>query len=81
MLWLQPGSFDLVASIVNELAEQLHKSVFFNGTVYFWVERQYFLSLWIWGCWGFLACGFTLNSNVFLMYLSESLSRNGQFLI
>jgi translocon-associated protein subunit alpha len=30
---LQPGSFDLVASVVYELGEQLHKSVFYNGTV------------------------------------------------
>ncbi|KAH8940119.1 hypothetical protein BDL97_15G072500 [Sphagnum fallax] len=31
--FLQPGSFDLVASVVYELGEQLHKSVFYNGTV------------------------------------------------
>ncbi|KAH8947579.1 hypothetical protein BDL97_11G049800 [Sphagnum fallax] len=31
--YLQPGSFDLVASVVYELGEQLHKSVFYNGTV------------------------------------------------
>ncbi len=30
---MQPGSFDLVASVVYELGEQLHKSVFYNGTV------------------------------------------------
>ena len=30
---LQPGSFDLVASVVYELNNQLHKSVFYNGTL------------------------------------------------
>lgn len=32
-LILQPGSFDLVGTIVYEIDQQPHQSVFYNGTI------------------------------------------------
>lgn len=43
-LILQPGSFDLVGTIVYEIDQQPHQSVFYNGTVEV-VESGGFLSI------------------------------------
>lgn len=33
MLLLQPGSFDLVASVVYEIEQQAYQNIFYNGTI------------------------------------------------
>ncbi|WOK95153.1 hypothetical protein Cni_G03860 [Canna indica] len=42
--FLQPGSFDLVGTIVYEIDQQLHQNVFYNGTVEV-IEAGSFLSI------------------------------------